>query len=378
MRIPAVASNVFIPPELRLNAHSLRDAQRVVAFHLAIFIWAPVFAVLAAVLDAPLCSQILCWGAAFIFGSLLLLRAGMSPMLCGNSLSFVIWSSCTALAVVSDGLRSPVMVWYSCIPVFAMLLSGFASGIFWTLACALAITGCVVAPNCGFPLWNELTAFATQFFDYTGLLAYLSLASTMAWIFKRSEYHMERALQQANRTLELQASIDGLTGIHNRRTFDRIFEQEWNRHERSGLPLSVGMIDIDFFKHFNYANGHLEGDECLITVAREIQSCLRRPGDFVARFGGEEFVVILPNTNDQDAARLFDDIRCQVKLLRILHPNSSVSPYVTISVGSSTTIPTRGESYLDFLQEADLALYRAKANGRDQSVHDSAIPLEIA
>jgi predicted signal transduction protein with EAL and GGDEF domain len=139
------------------------------------------------------------------------------------------------------------MVWYSCIPVFAMLLSGFASGIFWVLASALAITGCVVAPNYGFPLWNELTDFATQFFDYTALLAYLSLAGTMAWVFKRSEYHMERALQQANRTLELQASVDGLTGIHNRRTFDRIFEQEWNRHERSGLPLSVGMLDIDFF-----------------------------------------------------------------------------------------------------------------------------------
>jgi diguanylate cyclase (GGDEF)-like protein len=142
---------------------------------------------------------------------------------------------------------------------------------------------------------------------------------------------------------------------------------------RPQIPLKT-----HFFKHFNDANGHLQGDLCLMAVAQEIQSCLRRPGDFVARFGGEEFVVILPNTNDQDAARLFDEIRCQVKLLRILHPNSSVSPYVTISVGSSTTILTRGESYLDFLQEADLALYRAKAYGHDQSVHDSAIPLEIA
>lgn len=378
MRFRQAVSQAFIPPKLWRNSHDVRDAQRVVALHLAVLGWDLVFAVLTAVLHAPTCSKVLLGGAPFLGGSLLLLRAGISPKACGNSLSFAIWAICTGLAVLSDGLNSPVMPWYCCIPVIATVLSGPISGIVWTLACMLAITGSVLAPLGGFALWNELTDFARHFLDYTALLAFLLFLSTIVAVFKKGENHLERVLEQANWRLELQASIDGLTGIHNRQTFDRIFEQEWKRHERSRLPLSVGLLDIDFFKHFNDANGHLEGDLCLMAVAQEIQSCLRRPGDFVARYGGEEFVVIFPDTNDQEAAWLFDDIRRQVKWLKILHPDSSVSSYVTISVGSSTTIPTRGESYLDFLQQVDLALYRAKANGRDQSVHDHAVPLELA
>ena len=112
----------------------------------------------------------------------------------------------------------------------------------------------------------------------------------------------EARLQQATRLLEHQASTDGLTGVANRRSLDVMLQQEWKRHERTRLPLSLAMLDVDCFKHYNDEHGHLAGDECLKAIVQAIQASACRPGDLIARYGGEEFVLLLPNTDSAGAA----------------------------------------------------------------------------
>jgi diguanylate cyclase (GGDEF)-like protein len=179
----------------------------------------------------------------------------------------------------------------------------------------------------------------------------------------------EFKLQEVNRLLELQAVTDGLTGIANRRSFDRMLAQEWKRHERTQSPLSLAMLDVDCFKQYNDQYGHLAGDDCLKAVAQAMQANMRRAGDFVARYGGEEFAVILPNTDMAQAATVLKNALGSVRKLAISHPSSKVvRGIVTMSIGCATVIPSQHDSFSDFLHRADQALYEAKAKGRDQLV----------
>ena len=177
----------------------------------------------------------------------------------------------------------------------------------------------------------------------------------------------EFKVQEAYRLLELQASTDGLTGVANRRSFDRTLEEEWKRHDRTQSPLSLAMLDVDCFKQYNDQNGHLAGDDCLKAVVQAIKSKMARPGDFVARYGGEEFAVILPNTDTAGASTLLKNALRSVRRLAISHPSSKVSRgIVTVSIGCATVIPSEHDSPSEFLHRADQALYEAKANGRDR------------
>jgi len=176
----------------------------------------------------------------------------------------------------------------------------------------------------------------------------------------------EEALQQANMELHRLASIDGLTQIANRRRFDEVLKLEWRRLQREKLPLSLIMIDIDYFKIYNDTYGHQQGDNCLQSVARSISQQSKRPADLVARYGGEEFVVILPNTDIEGATHLAEQIRKQVQLLNIPHKNSPVTPIVTISLGVSTVVPVPDYSPEQLLAGADQCLYQAKKAGRNR------------
>jgi diguanylate cyclase (GGDEF)-like protein len=176
-------------------------------------------------------------------------------------------------------------------------------------------------------------------------------------------------VQEANRLLELLAATDGLTGVANRRSFDCTLQQELKRHERTQLPLSVAIVDIDCFKQYNDQHGHLAGDECLKAVAQTIQSTMRRPGDFVARFGGEEFAIVLANTDPAGAATILKSALRSIRGLAIAHSASNVSRgIVTISIGCATIIPSKSDSPSELLHRADQALYQAKACGRDQLI----------
>ena len=260
------------------------------------------------------------------------------------------------------------MVWFATLPILSVLLCGNRSGVFWTVISAATVVAFAAAEWRQWYLPTELPPEAFLIVQLAGLVGLMLCVYLLVSVLKSMEFGARQALREANSKLELQAATDGLTGIPNRHRFDTALEQEWGRHERTGLPLSIALIDADFFKDFNDEYGHLAGDECLRTVARAIRASVRRPTDFCARFGGEEFVVILPNTDEAGAKRVAELIRTHVRTLAIPHTLSSVSPYVTVSIGISTTVPDQDRSHLDFLHDVDMALYRAKETGRDRIV----------
>lgn len=179
---------------------------------------------------------------------------------------------------------------------------------------------------------------------------------------------VEAALQTANRQLQRLATLDGLTQLANRRRFDEYLDQVWRIGVREQQPLSLLLCDVDFFKLYNDSKGHQTGDECLQQVARSLKCAVKRPADLVARYGGEEFAVILPNTHGEGALQVAEGIRSSVRNLAIVHPQSPISEYVTLSVGVSCTVPNQDSSWAALLATADSALYQAKGSGRDRSV----------
>ena len=167
--------------------------------------------------------------------------------------------------------------------------------------------------------------------------------------------------------LEQLASVDALLGIYNRRRFDEVLQIEWMRAQRSGSPLSLIMIDIDHFKLYNDHYGHAGGDECLRRVATILKNCLKRPTDFIARYGGEEIVVILPETGDEGAAMIAGLMCREVAGEDITHAASPTAAQVTVSLGAASALPGSGiGSSRDLLEAADARLYAAKKAGRNR------------
>lgn len=173
-------------------------------------------------------------------------------------------------------------------------------------------------------------------------------------------------LELANRRLTELADQDGLTGIANRRHFDLQLAAEWSRALRGGYPLSLLLIDLDYFKKYNDTYGHLAGDDCLIVVGSVLRAHSQRSGDVAARYGGEEFAMILPATSREDAEELGWRIVRDMVAYRIPHKSSPVSGVMTASVGVATVVPSPLASTRDLLAAADEALYRAKGNGRNR------------
>lgn len=159
---------------------------------------------------------------------------------------------------------------------------------------------------------------------------------------------------------------DALTGVANRRRFDEYFELEWRRAKRTSKPLAVIMADIDFFKNYNDKLGHQAGDECLKHIAKAMENRIVRAGDMLARYGGEEFVCILPNTDLNGARIMAESMRQSILDLKIPHPDSTVSEYVTVSLGAAVSVHITDESNTLLLHAADEALYRAKSHGRNR------------
>jgi diguanylate cyclase (GGDEF)-like protein len=184
----------------------------------------------------------------------------------------------------------------------------------------------------------------------------------------------QAALEQANRELALLASLDGLTGVANRRRFDERLAEEWARAGRAGAPLSLLLVDVDHFKRYNDTYGHLDGDACLRRVAQSLAGAGHRAGDLLARYGGEEFVVILPGTGAAGARAAAERMRAAVEGLRLPHATSPISEYVTVSVGAATAEPARGGDPAGLVRRADRALYRAKQGGRNRVAAAPASP----
>jgi len=179
-------------------------------------------------------------------------------------------------------------------------------------------------------------------------------------------------LRRANEELQRALRHDGLTGLYNRPALDDLLRQEWAAHQRAGEPLSVLMCDVDLFKSYNDTYGHLGGDECLRRVAACVRAAAARPSDVAARFGGEEFVVVLPRTDAAGAARVATRLVEGLRALAMPHAGSTVSDRVSMSVGTATAVPERDGRPEDLVAAADSALYRAKVGGRDAVVTASA------
>ncbi len=182
----------------------------------------------------------------------------------------------------------------------------------------------------------------------------------------------QRRLHEANLTLEKLSSLDGLTNIANRRKFDHTLRQEWNRAMRNLCPISLIMLDIDFFKLYNDTYGHQGGDETLKAVAEVLKEMEKRPGDLAARYGGEEFALILPETDPTGASDVAYSIIEQIRALAIRHESSKVSDILTVSIGTSTMAPVRKSKPDSLVTVADRALYQAKNKGRNQVVISKA------
>jgi two-component system chemotaxis family response regulator WspR len=177
-------------------------------------------------------------------------------------------------------------------------------------------------------------------------------------------------LAQANLTLQKLSSIDGLTGIANRRSFDETLKKEWNRALRYEQPLGLIMLDIDFFKLYNDHYGHQGGDACLKKVTNLLSSVIQRETDFLARYGGEEFSAILPDTDLKSSVRIAEEMRQALGALRIEHAKSKISTFVSISIGVAAIVPQKGTAPEVLITRADQALYRAKEDGRDRVKSD--------
>jgi len=166
-------------------------------------------------------------------------------------------------------------------------------------------------------------------------------------------------------TLRTLSSTDGLTGLANRRSFDETIENEWRRAQRVGYSLAVIMADIDDFKNFNDTYGHLAGDECLKKVALAFKTAVRRAGDLAARFGGEEFVLLMPMTRVNEAAQIAEEIRLRIEALKMTPKADDTSVFVTISMGVAAASPKQEVSAEGLITMADQALYRAKREGKN-------------
>ena len=195
---------------------------------------------------------------------------------------------------------------------------------------------------------------------------------------------VRRLLEQANLRQQLEAAneqmailvkelqrlvaIDGLTQVANRRCLDEYLEQECRRAHREQIPISLVLCDIDFFKNYNDNYGHQEGDRCLQEVAQAISKATNRTADLVARYGGEEFAIVLPNTNSEGGMNVALRAAEIVRSMRLVHNHSDVAPYVTISCGVATLLPSpefQAIDLINLLKSTDRALYLAKAEGRN-------------
>lgn len=174
--------------------------------------------------------------------------------------------------------------------------------------------------------------------------------------------------KNAQAALQNLAAHDGLTGIANRRAFDERLAVEWSRAAREQQPVSLLLLDIDFFKYYNDNYGHQQGDECLRRVASAMSAAVFRAADLPARYGGEEFVVLMPNTAVSGAKAVAQRICAQISDLRLPHAHSDVADHITASIGVATLCPGPGELANQLVAAADAALYAAKNAGRNRVI----------
>lgn len=197
--------------------------------------------------------------------------------------------------------------------------------------------------------------------------------SLVGFMFDISERKkQEQELETLKKQLEEYSYQDGLTGIANRRFFEDSYQREWINAQREQQPLTIMLLDIDYFKQYNDYNGHILGDACLKQIAQILKKSVSRPRDLVARFGGEEFVLILPDTSQGSAIEVVERILQSIRTADICHSSSPLDQRLSVSLGVKTIIPTQKNDKMAFLKEVDQNLYLAKEQGRNGYVIQDA------
>jgi diguanylate cyclase (GGDEF)-like protein len=315
------------------------------------------------------------WGAADALGvatTMPLVLAFRSPQMRALFAPGAVLKTAGTLLVVFAGAalvfsvsRYPLVCLLFPLSLFADLLLGFAGS-------AITVAGvCLIAMYFTTRGIGPFGAWAPDLWVPGNLALQIFFGFQMAALFPVSVLFMERRkmaeeLRLTNARLTVLAAVDGLTSIANRRSFDERLAEEWRRAARQQTPLSIAMIDLDYFKQFNDHYGHVAGDNCLQALAEVLTSQLHRhPEMMVARFGGEEFAMLLPNTAADAAATVAERIRAVVYSLAIPHVGSSWR-FITISIGHATLTPSPGQPQSELIKLADAGLYQAKHTGRNR------------
>ncbi len=212
--------------------------------------------------------------------------------------------------------------------------------------------------------------------DVTHALVIMVIIFLVYYSIRKFRHHDASEIRLRKR-LEEQSMLDGLTKIPNRRSFDLYLTQEWQHCLRAESPLSMLLCDIDFFKTYNDSLGHLAGDECLKQVAMSLKKAIQRPVDFVGRYGGEEFVFLLPNTDLSGAVAVAEKVHQHLLASQIKHGASEVSEYITMSIGIASVIPSQHASPSSLIETSDCRLYSAKEHGRNRSVADEKLEVQL-
>ena len=275
----------------------------------------------------------------------------------------------TLINVLEQGQNN--VLFHAAMMYAVVIIYGFVGMRFYTA---------IIAGWCGGLIGIGISTWLNGSIDWTILnrtytfSSFLGMALAYATDRQHRENYLQNCMIELNR-LELmrqaqQLSIlsqqDALTGLANRRYLDEVLENEWRSAIRHKLPITIMMIDIDFFKLYNDALGHIQGDQCLRRIAILLGSISSRSGDLAARYGGEEFLLLFSVTDKDQALIQVQQLMELVRNIGIIHPKSNVSKHVTISVGVTTMIPHLNDKLSDFISRADHALYTAKSNGRNQ------------
>ena len=284
---------------------------------------------------------------------------GAGTLLVGLTANYI--SITGALDGAGHMLAGPVLVVF-----YACLFLGLLFNMAVIIATAILVSYCLIGWYLDLPL-NQLI--------YTS-----AMLSAAALIGSIAAYNLEHALRSSfleTRLLNDLAERDGLTGLYNRRMFDDYIARIWRQSRRDGAPLQLIFLDIDYFKLYNDLYGHQAGDDCLKRVAQAIAWSAKRPFDLCARFGGEEFVLVISSPPRDYAESLPDQIRRDVLSLAIPHKGSEIAPYVTVSAGVAVVRPGADRSLAGVIQLADEALYEAKQAGRNRVVYKDAAFAEV-
>ncbi len=257
------------------------------------------------------------------------------------------------------------------VALLAMIVTSLGIRLLFPAAAVALITSSAAALVTGIVIEARIDWLSVTIYVGAGIVICLYLAHTLERMERRAFLQSlllsweGQQLDVANRKLDQLSRRDPLTNLANRRDFDEILIEEWERARREEQPVSLLYMDIDHFKLYNDHYGHSAGDTCLIKISKVLAEALKRPGDMAARYGGEEFVLLLPNTDERGARRVAERLIKRVDSQRIVHLHSRTAGHVTISIGVATRIPSRDHGTSQTLLDiADAALYAAKNAGR--------------